>query len=139
MAKALLAAARGHHTDIVMCILKKDTSIMEQSIKDTPLFRQAMQDDLSCVFEVRLVSMQKVCLYTLYECCTMQHTNVQYTMYCACIRETYYIHSSYPVEVILVSIIIIIAFKQNVLILPYVCRHFVVLTRIKSFKSLIQT
>ena len=56
MAKALLAAARGHHTDIVMCILKKDTSIMEQSIKDTPLFRQAMQDDLSCVFEVRLVS-----------------------------------------------------------------------------------
>lgn len=54
MGKALLAAAKGHHTDIVMCILKKDLSIIDQSIKDIPLLRQAFQDGLSCVFEVRL-------------------------------------------------------------------------------------
>ena len=54
MAMALLAAARGHHTDIVKCILQKDQSIIEQEIKDMPLREQAIHDDLSCIFEVRL-------------------------------------------------------------------------------------
>lgn len=53
MAKALLAAARGNHINIVKYILEKDVSVMEQEIREgIPLIKQAMADDLSCVFEV---------------------------------------------------------------------------------------
>ena len=53
MAKALLAAAQGGHANVVECILQKDnTLIVEKVSSDKELWKQAITEELTCVFEV---------------------------------------------------------------------------------------
>lgn len=57
MAKALLAAAQGGHAKVVEHILQKDnTLIVERVSNDEELWRQAVTEELTCVFEVLLRS-----------------------------------------------------------------------------------
>lgn len=61
MAKALLAAARGGHAKVVECILQKDnTLIVERVTDDDELWKQAITEELTCIFEVLSTSL---CLY----------------------------------------------------------------------------
>lgn len=58
IAKALLAAARGDHAKIVECILQKDnTLIVERVSNDEELWKQAITEELTCVFEVLFTCM----------------------------------------------------------------------------------
>ena len=53
VAKGLLAAARGGHAKIVEYILQKDnTLIAERVSNDEELWKQAITEELTCVFEV---------------------------------------------------------------------------------------
>ena len=53
MAKALLAAAQGGHASIVECILQKDNTLIGEKVSsDKELWKQAISEELTCVFEV---------------------------------------------------------------------------------------
>ena len=53
MAKALLVAAQAGHAKVVECILQKDnTLIVEKLSNDKELWKQAVYEELSCIFEV---------------------------------------------------------------------------------------
>ena len=58
IAKALLAAGQGDHAKIVECILQKDnTLIVERVSNDEELWKQAITEELTCVFEVLFTCM----------------------------------------------------------------------------------
>ena len=53
MAKALMVAAQGGHVKVVECLLQKEnTLIVENVSNDKELWKQAITEKLSCVFEV---------------------------------------------------------------------------------------
>jgi hypothetical protein len=53
VAKALLAAARGGHAKVVECILQKDNTLIVVKVSnDEELWKQAITEELTCVFEV---------------------------------------------------------------------------------------
>ena len=53
VAKALLEAARGGHAKVVECILQKDNTLIVVKVSnDEELWKQAITEELTCVFEV---------------------------------------------------------------------------------------
>ena len=58
MAKALLSAAQGGHNKVVNSILQKDISLIVEKMSDSDqeLWKQAVVEQLTCVFEVQTLS-----------------------------------------------------------------------------------
>ena len=53
MAKALMAAAQGGHVKVVECLLQKDNTLIVENVSNgKELWKQAITEELSCVFEV---------------------------------------------------------------------------------------
>ena len=48
-----MAAARGDHTQVVECILQHDNTLIIQKVSgDIELWKQAITEELTCIFEV---------------------------------------------------------------------------------------